>query len=247
MLIVANWKSYVEDGEKAKKLTALSKKLSRDAHCTIVLAPSAPFLGVLAAKNKSKVAFAAQDVSATLGGATTGEITARMYESVGTSYAIIGHSERRAAGDTNEIIVKKLTHALAHNLIPLLCVGERERDSEGRYLTFLREEITSALTPLSPKERSKVVIAYEPLWAIGKEASHAIDAHDLAEMILYIRKVLAELLPGNSATRAHILYGGSVEPENIRSLAATSSIDGFLVGRASVDEHTFAALLKPFC
>lgn len=243
MLIVANWKAYVEDIEKAKRLFALSKKLARGAN-TIVLAPPAPFLGALALKNTSAVAFAAQDVSATTGGATTGETTAQMYASLGASHAIIGHSERRAAGDTSEIISHKISHALACGLIPILCIGEHERDREGRYLSFVREEITTAFAPLTPKERTKVVIAYEPLWAIGKTAEHAIRQNDLTEMVLYIRKVLSELLPGRNASRALVLYGGSVEPENARGLAGATRVDGFLVGHASADERSFAELVK---
>lgn len=246
MLIVANWKAYVEDLKKAKGLVTLGKKLATQTHAKIVLAPSTPFLSALAANNKSKVAFAAQDVSLTLGGAKTGEATAAMFASSGATYAIIGHSERRAAGDTDDIIAEKIVHALASGLTPILCVGEHERDREGRYLAFVRNEITTALTPLSPKERAHIIIAYEPLWAIGKTADHAIGVHDLTEMMLYIRKVLAELLPGNSSARTIVLYGGSVEPGNIRELAAASNTDGFLIGHASVDEQTFAALVKPF-
>ncbi len=244
MLIVANWKAYVEDLAKAKKLLAVSKKLARTVAATIVLAPPAPLLGALATGNRSKVAFAAQDVSLTTGGATTGEATAGAYAAAGATYAILGHSERRAMGDTDGIVAEKLTRAFAHELTPILCVGERERDGEGRYLAVIREEITAALTPFTLKERARVIVAYEPPWAIGKTAALAIGAHDLDEMVLYIRKVLAELLPGKSSSRALVLYGGSVEPENIRALAAGSSVDGFLIGHASADPATFAALVK---
>lgn len=244
MLLVANWKAYVEDLAKAKKLFALGKRLARATRNTIVLAPPAPLLGVLAARNTSAVAFAAQDVSRTTGGAATGEITARAYAAAGASYAIVGHSERRAAGDTDGIVAEKLAHALAHGLSPILCVGEKERDGDGRYLAVVREEITLAIEPLAPKERAKVVIAYEPLWAIGKTADAAIAPNDLAEMVLYIRKVLAELLPGKSAVHSLVLYGGSVEPENASALAVASRIDGLLVGHASVDLASFAQLAR---
>ena len=188
--------------------------------------------------------FAAQDVPAPRGGAATGEVTARMCETSGASYAIIGHSERRAAGDTDSIVAEKLAHALAHDLIPILCVGEHERDSEGRYLAYVREEITSALASLTSKERARVILAYEPVWAIGKTAEHAIDPNDLAEMVLYIRKVLAEFLPGKGSSHTLVLYGGSVEPENIRALADASCVDGFLIGHASVEEDLFTQLVK---
>jgi triosephosphate isomerase len=244
MIIVANWKAYVEDLEKAKMLFVVSKKLAKKTDIAIVLAPPAPLLGALASGNKSKVAFCAQDVSVTLGGAKTGEVIAPVYATTGASYAIIGHSERRAAGDTNTIVAEKIVHVLACKLTPILCVGEHERDREGVYLNFIREEITSALIALSEKERSKVVVAYEPLWAIGKSAESAIRPHDLIEMVLYIRKVLAELLPGKKSMSTLVLYGGSVEPENIRDLARASNVDGFLIGHASVDPHSFTALVK---
>ena len=244
MLIVANWKAYVEELARAKKLLAVSKRLAREDGIAIVLAPPAPLLGVLSAKNKSRVAFAAQDISATAGGALTGEATAPAYAAASASYAILGHSERRAAGDTDAVVAVKLAHALAHGLTPILCVGEAERDGEGRYLALVREEITAAVELLTPRERTRVIVAYEPLWAIGTTAEHAIDPNDLAEMVLYIRKVIAELLPGKSARRSLVLYGGSVEPDNVRGLAGASDVDGFLIGHASVDPHTFAELVK---
>ena len=244
MLIVANWKAYVEDLTKAKRLVSTSKKLARMSRCEIVIAPPAPFMGLFALTNKTRVAFAAQDVSVTLGGAATGETTALAYKAAGASYAIVGHSERRSDGDSNTIVAKKLAHALAHGLMPILCVGERERDDEGRYLSYVREEITSAITPLTPKERAKVIVAYEPLWAIAKTAEHAIGQNDLAEMVLYIHKILAELIPTKSSLHAIILYGGSVEPENIRDLARESQVGGFLIGHASVDESMFIALMN---
>lgn len=244
MLIVANWKAYVEDMEKARKLFALSKRLARATGFDIVLAPPAPILGALARGNKSTVAFSAQDISATTGGAKTGEATAGAYAATGATYAVIGHSERRAMGDTDTVVAEKLARAFAHGLIPILCVGERERDGDGRYLAFLREELSAALAALTPKERAKIIVAYEPVWAIGKTAADAVSPGDLAEMVLYIRKVLAEFLPGKNPFRSRILYGGSVEPENIRALAESSGINGFLIGHASVAPDTFASLVK---
>jgi len=244
MLIIANWKAYVENSKKAKELFSLSKRLVRNTKTAVVLAPPAPLLGALAVHNASSVAFAAQDVSATTGGAYTGEVTAQAYAAAGATYAIIGHSERRAKGDTTPVVAEKMAHALAHGLTPVLCVGEQERDSEGRYLSFIREELTTAIKPLTPKERRKVVITYEPIWAIDKTAALAIHARDLGEMVLYIRKVLAELLPGKSSAHSLVLYGGSVEPENARALAANSGVDGFLIGHASVAPDLFRQIVR---
>ncbi|MBI5405606.1 triose-phosphate isomerase [Candidatus Kaiserbacteria bacterium] len=244
MLVIANWKAYVEDARKALLLFAASKRAARATGISIVLAPPAPLLGILSRNNRSTVAFCAQDVSATTGGPETGEATAAAYAAAGATYALAGHSERRTRGDTDQIVSEKITRALAHGLTPVLCVGERERDGEGRYLAYLREELTEALKPLAPKERANIVVAYEPLWAIGKDASLSIEPNDLAEMTLYIRKVLAELLPGKSSSRSRILYGGSVESGNIRALAASSGVDGFLIGHASVDPLNFPQIVK---
>ena len=242
MLIVANWKAYVEEAARAKALFAAAKRAAARGKVEIVLAPPAPYLGMLSPKNRSKVAFAAQDVSALGGGAATGEVTAQAYADLGATYAIIGHSERRAMGETDAAVGEKLTHAIAHGLTPILCVGEHERDAESAYLATIRDEITAALTPVPERERGEVIFAYEPLWAIGKSAADAIDPSDLAEMVLYIRKIASGLSTGKK--HARVLYGGSVEPENVRALAGGSGVDGFLVGHASVDPKIFTALAK---
>lgn len=244
MIIAANWKAYVEDTERAKKLVATAKRLARRGAHQFIIAPPSVFLGLLASSNRSTVAFAVQDVSATTGGAQTGENTAQAGAATGATYALVGHSERRAMGDTNVVVAEKLSHILAQGLTPILCIGERERDEESRYLSFIREEIESTFTPLSNKERQRVILAYEPIWAIGKSASEAMQSEELAEMALYIRKVLSQFLPGKAASNTKILYGGSVEPQNIRELAAASQVDGFLIGHASVDPQSFEALTK---
>ncbi len=243
MLIVSNWKAYVEDVKRAKGLVALAKRLSGKYRHDMVLAPSAPQLGLLAAGNRSKVAFAAQDVSETTGGASTGESSAKIIANLGVAYVIIGHSERRAMGEGDDVAAKKAQHALAHGLVPILCVGERERDHGAEYLGFIRAQIAAVMSGLSQKERAQVVVAYEPVWAIGKSALEAIHPSDLAEMTLYIRKVLGDYLPGKAPAKTRIIYGGSVDPSNIRDLARTGGVDGFLIGRASVDTTSFTALI----
>lgn len=244
MIVVGNWKAYVESTEKAKKLFAAAKRLTTKPDIEIVIAPSSPYLGLLAAGNRSKVAFAAQDLSLSTGGAATGEITAGMVSELGATYAILGHSERRAMGETDEMISEKTRHALANKLIPIVCIGEKERDQDARYLSVLRAQIAAVYTPLSQKERMQTIIAYEPIWAIGKTAAEAITPADLGEMVLYIRKVLTEYLPGRGSEKARLIYGGSIEPANARNLASGTGVDGFLIGHASVDSDTFTNLVK---
>lgn len=245
MLIVANWKAYVETREEAKKLFSLAKRLSVAVRrVRIVLAPSAPYLGLLAPGNRSKVAFAAQDMSDTTLGAATGEITGPMVRTLGGSYVILGHSERRARGESDALILEKVRRALVNRLTPIVCVGERARDEDAQYLIHLKQQITAIFSPLTPKERLEIVVAYEPVWAIGKNAGEAPSPQDIAEMTLYLRKVLSEFLPGKSATKATVLYGGAVESGNIRAIAGGSGVDGFLVGHASADPSEFSKLVK---
>ena len=244
MLIVGNWKAYVQSEVKAKKLFANAKKLGANPKNKIVLAVPAPYLGLFSPSNRSKVSFAAQDISAGTGGATTGEVTAALLRDLKVGYTIVGHSERRAKGETDEVVSEKVRHAHANKIIPIVCVGERERDADAKYLAFLRSQIHAVFEPLSPKERQQTILAYEPIWAIGKTAAEALSAQDLAEMVLYIRKILGDYLPGRGASKVTLLYGGSVEPGNIRSLAEGTGVDGFLPGHASADASVFAGLIK---
>lgn len=243
MLVVANWKAYVRTREKAKKLFSSAKRLATGRKVTIVVAPPAPYLGLFAG-NKAGVTLAAQDLSDTLDATETGEVTAPLLKELGVKYVIIGHSERRARGESEATIAEKVKRALVHGITPILCVGERERDPEAKYLSFIRAQIASALKDVPPKDLLDVVIAYEPIWAIGKTDEDAIHPADLTEMVLYIRKVLGDFIPGKGAGRVRVLYGGSAEPDNARALAGGGGIDGFLVGHASVDATMFAGIVK---
>ncbi len=242
MIVAANWKAYVDSPEKAKKLYAAAKRLADKA--TIVLCMPTPYLGLFAGGPKSRVLLGAEDVSVVTGGAETGEVTASMLQSLGVSHVIVGHSERRARGESDAVVLEKVQRVLAHKMTPIVCVGERERDPDATYLAGVRAQLAAVFAPLSQKDRLNVVVAYEPIWAIGKTAAESIQPHDLAEMVLYIRKVLGDYLPGKSAQKISILYGGSAEPGNARDLARGSGVDGFLVGHASVDPSTFTALVK---
>ncbi|HEX2792438.1 MAG TPA: triose-phosphate isomerase [Candidatus Paceibacterota bacterium] len=244
MLIVANWKAYVETPAKAKALLASAKRLSvGKAKREIALAPAYPYIGLLAG-TRAKVKLAAQDVGLSESGAHTGEVSAGALTGLGVSYAIIGHSERRAAGEDDEVIARKVAHALASKLTPVLCIGETERDPDAAYLKRIREQLRTALTPLTGAERAQVVIAYEPVWAIGKSGDEAITPADLAEMIAYVRKLLEDFMPGRAGDRVRILYGGSVDAGNARALSTDTGIDGLLVGRASTDVTAFSALVR---
>jgi len=240
MLIIGNWKSYVEDKEGAKALMAATKRAAMRSRHKIVVAPPFPFVGMLATDKRAKVQVAGQDVSDATLGASTGEVSATALKQSGAAYAIIGHSERRARGETDALIADKVVRAISAGLIPVVCVGEKERDANAQYLGHLRAQLESALAKLQPKERAKVVIAYEPIWAIGKSAADAAVPRDVAEMMLYIKKVLAPL----GVQKPIVLYGGSVEPSNVVALAKEGGVGGFLIGHASADAKAFSAIVK---
>lgn len=244
MLIVSNWKAYVEKKEDAKDLMATAKRLATKTRHKLVVLPPAPFIGLLSSGARSKVDVGAQDVSDLMAGAATGEVSAGALKQAGAYYALVGHSERRVRGETDERVYEKTVRALAAGLTPILCVGERVRDHNAAYLQELRAQIDSVFSRLTPKDRLKVVIAYEPVWAIGKTAAEAIHPSDLTEMVLYIQKVLARHLAEKEVSKVKILYGGSVEASSVVALAKGSRVDGFLVGRASTDAKTFSALIK---
>lgn len=244
MIIIANWKAKVGSIADAKKLIVASKKIADAKVHQVIVAPPVPYLGLFSLDNKSKLQFASQDITLTDGGAQTGEVTGDMIASVKAKYVIIGHSERRALGDTDADVQVKVQHALTSGLTPIVCVGEKVRDDEARYLSVLRAQIDSIYTGVQAKDHDKIILAYEPIWAIGKSTSEGITPDDLTEMIQYIRKILSVHLPKKKVDGAVILYGGAVEPLNAKALSIGTGINGLLVGHVSTDAKAFTALTK---
>lgn len=244
-LIVANWKMAPETPARAKALFAGIKKVAvrlPDAQ-TVVCTP-ALYLSATGFAVSKNVALGAQDVSYEKDGAHTGEISARMLKSANILYVIIGHSERRARGETDDIIAKKVVSALKAKLTVILCVGEMERDPHGEFFSFIENQIRLSLAGVSKKDIERVIIAYEPVWAIGEKAKEADTPEGTLETALFIRKTLAARFGKEKALAMPILYGGSVRPNNANSFLARGGVQGLLVGRASLDVRTFAEILK---
>lgn len=242
-LIVGNWKAYVTSLKEAKKLFKdIEGGLPRGNRAEIVVCPPAPFVHPLAASYKGRrIAFGAQDASYE-GGQHTGATTPHMLKDVGATYAIVGHSERREENDTDETVAKKVVAVLEAGMTPIVCVGEKERDREGHYLAGLEKSLLASLARVEPASLKKLVIAYEPVWAVG--ASTAPSAREIREVIIFLRKVLATRYDRAAALKVRILYGGDVNDANITSLVEGSDASGFLVGRASVAASEFASILK---
>ena len=244
-VIAANWKMYKtpdQAGDFFREFLPLVAGHDRDE---IVVCP--PFLDIPAAIEAAKgsqVAVGAQDLHWEKEGAYTGEICSTMLLAVGVTHVIIGHSERRQYfGETDDVVNLKLKTALGTGLTPIVCVGEvlEEREA-GLTEDVLRRQCLRAFHAISGKKASKMVVAYEPVWAIGtgKTATPqmAADAHGL------IRAEAAKAFGQEFAEQLRILYGGSVKPENAKALMAESEIDGALVGGASLDPKSFAAIVR---
>lgn len=211
----------------------------------VSICPPFVFLPDIAKELKgTKVQLGTQDLASEGSGAYTGQISPAMAKAYKAKCAILGHSERREIGESNELIGNKVRHAIRQGLTAVLCVGERERSDEGTHFTFVRDELEAVFAGLKRVELAHLVIAYEPIWAIGKTAAEAMQTRDLFEMVLYIRKLLIERFGRNSADQVSILYGGSVKPENAAVLMKEGGIEGLLVGGASLDPKQFITIVN---
>jgi triosephosphate isomerase len=244
-LIAANWKMYKNPAQTAEFFNVFLPMVAGHDRDEIAVCP--PYIDLqtaIAAAKNSNVSIGAQDVYWEKEGAFTGEVSWSMLIDIGCTHVIIGHSERRQYfGETDDIVNFKLKAALEGGLIPICCVGEvlEERDS-GLTEDILRRQCTRAFHKISAKKAARMVIAYEPCWAIGtgKTATPQL----ASEAHLVIRAEAAKAFGDEFAAKLRILYGGSVKPENAKALMSEEEIDGALVGGASLDPKSFAAIVK---
>ncbi len=235
---------YLSTGAQAKHfVTALRRKDALLRAATVWIAAPFPLIPQFAQGKKSVIKWGAQTVSSATEGAHTGEVSALMLKDIRASFAIVGHSERRAAGESDTQIAAALRATVVAGLTGVLCVGETQRDQGGEHFETIVEQLTAALASFPSQGVSKLIIAYEPVWAIGKTAADAMKPGDLQEMTIFIRKTLTALLDREAARKIPILYGGSVEGSNARSLLEGGYISGFLVGHASAELASFTDIL----
>jgi triosephosphate isomerase (TIM) len=244
-IIAGNWKMYKTATEAVAFVTSLKKELGVGAEAEVVVAPTFVALAPVAAILKgTQIAVAAQDCFWEEQGAYTGEVSVPMLKDAGCSYVIIGHSERRAQfGEGDEQVNKKAKAVLAHGLRPIVCCGESlEQREQGRTFAVVERQVKEGLKGLGTEATQAVVVAYEPVWAIGtgKTASPG----QAQEVHAFIRKLLAEIFSKAGAEAIRIQYGGSVKPDNVDELMAQPDIDGALVGGASLEIGSFVRLVR---
>lgn len=244
-LIAGNWKMYKTVAEGAELVDALLAGLGDLADREVLVCPPFTALAPLGQRLAgTPLALGAQDVFYEEQGAYTGAIAPAMLTDVGCRYVIVGHSERRQYfGDTDETVNRKLRAALAHSLRPIMCVGESkpQRDA-GQAETIVTAQVRAGLAEVPASQISEVVIAYEPIWAIG--TGDTATSADAQAMHLAIRRTLAELYGEAAAQEVRIQYGGSVKPDNVDELMAMPDIDGALVGGASLKADSFLRIVQ---
>ena len=229
---------------KEAKTLVLQSSFKVPSNISVVLFPPSLFFSSLLplVRKKKNVSIGLQNIFPEEKGAYTGEISARMAFFSGVEFVLVGHSERRAMGESNLDTGKKLKATLALKMIPIFCFGERERNDHGGHFTEIKTQLEEALSEVTTKDISKIIFAYEPIWAIGKSAKEAMTPHEFHEVSLFLRKVLHEKWKV-SAGNIRILYGGSVEPANAPDFLLAGDIDGFLVGHKSLEPKSFQQII----
>lgn len=244
-LIAGNWKMNCGPNEAAELLEGLKNRKSEVSEDVDVLV-CPPFVSLSMAVNylhDTDIQVGAQNFHYEDNGAYTGEISATMLEESGCNYVLIGHSERREYfGETDEFVNKKTHKALAHSLVPVICVGETlEERKSGVHFDLVSDQVKIALRGISSTEVLDVVIAYEPIWAIG--TGETASPEQAQEMHAHIRSIIAGIYDEETASAIRILYGGSMKPGNAEELLSQTDVDGGLIGGASLSAEAFSEII----
>ncbi|MBI5272806.1 MAG: triose-phosphate isomerase [Chlamydiia bacterium] len=242
--VIGNWKMHKTAREAVDCIETLASLIA-GCHVNLFLATSFTSLAqAVQASKGTQIIIGAQNMHEAREGAFTGEISSLMLKEAGASFVMLGHSERRALfGETDQMVKQKVARALQDDLIPVLCIGETlaERES-GKTEKVLKRQLESALGSLPAEDALKVLLAYEPIWAIG--TGSAANPQQAQEVHSYVRSLLGHLFSARKAREIPLLYGGSVHPENAHHLIAEGDVDGLLVGGSSLDPQALAAIVR---
>jgi len=246
-LIVANWKmNPLSSVIAVRNFENIKKTASKLKGVQTVICAQDIFLESLSRKvTGHRCVVGAQDVFWEKGvGSYVSEVSVEQLKKLKVEHVILGHSERRARGETDEDINKKVKAALKGGMKVILCVGESERDGDGSYLDFVARQLVVALKDIPRKYFQNLVVCYEPVWAISTQNKGAADPLDVQKMVIYVRKVLTRVIGKDFALLAPIIYGGSANPDTAAGFLYEANADGLLVGRASLSPVLFSKMLK---
>lgn len=244
--VAGNWKMNTDFASAQELFNSIDTQLGELIDSVdVMVAPPSIYISSLAGKGDKKLSIGAQDCSANKSqGAYTGEYSAEMLKSVGVEYAILGHSERRAYhGEDDSLVGQKIEACIAAGIVPVYCCGEQlhERES-GNHVEVVKKQITTALLNFEESELKTLVVAYEPVWAIG--TGKTASAEQAQEMHAEIRSVLVGMYSSEMATKTRILYGGSCKPSNSDSIFSQPDVDGGLIGGAALKADDFLAIIR---
>ena len=245
-LIVGNWKMNPRTSREAKThFLAIKKEAASCKNADVALCVPAVYLSELSKYSGKTLALGAQNVSAEKEGPYTGEISAAMLSQYKVRYCIVGHSERRALGETNEFINRKIKSLLAARITPILCVGEKDREHGMWYLSVVKTQVEECLVGIPKNLASKIVIAYEPVWALTSTKNRRdTTPEECSEMLIYIRKILADKFGHTAVKSTKVLYGGSADEKSALGFLSTGTAAGLLPGKASINPKKFGMMLK---
>ncbi|MDE6485385.1 MAG: triose-phosphate isomerase [Duncaniella sp.] len=247
-IVAGNWKMNTTVPEGVKLAKDVNKALEgKDVNCDVIICvPFTHLVPVNDVIDADKLGLGAENCADHRSGAYTGEVSAPMVASTGAKYVILGHSERRQYyGETSETLKEKVALALENGLTPIFCIGEvLEQREDGSYLDVVKKQIEDALFNLSAEDFSKLILAYEPVWAIGTGKTATDD--QAQEMHAFIRKTIEDKYGKEVAENTSILYGGSCKPSNAKALFAKPDVDGGLIGGASLDAESFMGIVTAF-
>lgn len=241
-LLILNWKMAPEKPTDAVRLAKTAAGIAKKYKKISVIA-CPPFIYLPAVAKVSRAfRVGGQRVAAESAEAQTGLVSAGMLKASGAQYCIVGHSETRARGDTNEVIAQQIARLIEKKIIPIACVGERARDHQGWYLSEVKDQVESILAAVPRSALKQLIIAYEPVWAIGARAERGATPVECREMIIYIRKIIADACGAKIGDMVTVVYGGSVDEKNAGTFLSEGGAQGHLVGRVSLDAKRLTSL-----
>jgi triosephosphate isomerase len=247
-IVAGNWKMNSTEAQALSLVQGIVAHLDKNTDTEVIICPSFALIGQIRQQLKDlpKIKLGAQNCSEHASGAYTGEVSAQMLASIGCSFVIIGHSERRSYfSETTEQLTQKIKRALENNLSPIFCFGEKlEERHNGKQFDVVKQQLSSVLKNFSAKDLSHLILAYEPVWAIGTGATATSD--QAQEMHAFIRKTISELFSFDFANALPVLYGGSCNAQNAKELFACADVDGGLIGGASLKAEDFCKIVSSF-